>query len=464
MKLTRIGLLTPYNGSNLGDGTIQTAVIENFLSRDPALEFLGITLGPGDTTQRHKIPAFAITGLSVPSYSEALVRHGGALARASARSAPPRSAATADSARPGRLRSAIKTIPLLGGGLRFLAERWRAFRRFGPEARHLWQSYKVVRTLDLLLVSGGGQLDEEFGGAWGHPYVLFRWAMLARLAGTPLAFASVGVGFMNRRLSRFFMRAALASAAYRSYRDEGSQRKLAEWRFTESDPCVPDLAFSLRVADTSRRRNSSEPGVVGLSPMIYGHAKHWPTSRPAVYEEYSRRLATFAQWLLDRGHTLLLFESSSADRIASADLKARLAELAGPVTGQRILHPEVETVEQFFNEVAAADCVVASRLHGVLMSHMLGKPVVAISFDRKVDAHMDSVAQTQYRVDITQFEVADLIERFTALERNAESERATVARHVAHSRALLDAQYDTLFQLAAHRPVHGATAPDRSMP
>lgn len=443
--MTRIGLLTPYDGANLGDGTIQTAAIENFLQRLPTVEFLGITLDPSDTTQRHKIPAFSITGLSVPSYSEALLRH-----RPSRASAPSNVPAVKprDPERPQGLRAAIKSVPFVGRILKFLVRQWRSLRNFVPEVRHLWRSFQAVRTLDLLVVSGGGQLDEEFGGPWGHPYVLFRWAMLARLARTPVAFASVGVGYMDRPLTRFFTRAALASAAYRSFRDPGSKRLVARWRFTENDPIISDLALSLRVSADSTRRRPGEPALVGLSPMIYGHSRHWPTGRPEVYEHYSRRLADFARWLLSQGHNLLLFRSSGADRVAIADLRARLLELAGPEVFTRIEEREADTVEQFFLDVAPVDYVVASRLHGVIMSHMLGKPVVAISFDRKVDAHLESMEQIQYRVDITRFEVTDLIERFGALVGNAEAERDRIVDRIAGSRSLLDAQYDTLLKLA----------------
>lgn len=457
MTLTRIGLLTPYDGSNLGDATIQTAVIENFLRRAPALELFGITLDPEDTTRRHKIPAFPITGLAVSSYSETLLRR---------RSAPlaspgPQTYSPAPDRPAGGVRAALKALPLLGPGLKLLLGGARLLRRMATEVRQLWPSLRIVRTCDLLLVSGGGQLDEEFGGPWGHPYALFRWALLAKLTGTRIAVASVGAQHLNRPLTRFFVKTALASAAYRSYRDPGSKRQVAGWHFTEADLCVPDLAFSLRVPVAPPARRPGEAAIVGVSPMIYGHAKHWPTKRHALYEGYSRRLAVFAHWLLDRGHTLLLFQSSGADRIAAADLKARLLELAGPGVTGRILEPEVRTVDRFFREVAAADYVVASRLHGVLMSHMLGKPVLAISFDRKVDAHMESMAQTQYCVDIGRFETADLITRFTALEENAPADRETILERVRQFRSRLDTQYDALLSLAG--AAHGLSRGDASV-
>jgi polysaccharide pyruvyl transferase WcaK-like protein len=445
--VTRIGLLTPYNGRNLGDGTIQSAVIENLRLKDAGLEFLGITMDPEDTARRHQIPGFPITGLAVSSYSEALVlrlAQGGPLSPVPVQVGPP-------SGTPSRhgVREVVKRMPLLGPALRGIVRGARWLRRFGPELRHLQGSYRAVRGLDLLLVSGGGQLDEEFGGPWGHPYVLFRWAILARLARTPLAFASVGAGYLDRPLSRFFVRQALAIASYRSYRDPGTAQRLAPWSFTRGDPQYPDLAFSLPVSAPPLSTDSDTAGIIGFSPIIYGHAAHWPTKRPALYENYSRRLAEFAEWLLDQGHRLLLFRSSGADRVAIADLKARLATRLGPDALRRILEPEVESVPQFFREVAAADYVVASRLHGVTMSHMLGKPVLAISFDRKVDAHMESMEQAQYRVGIGEFTVADLVDRFTALRRNAPQERRIILDHVAEFREQLDDQYQVLHRLAA---------------
>ena len=441
----------------MGDGTIFTATIEGLRRRVPDVEFLGITLDPEDTTSRHHIPAFPITGLAIESYSDALV-----VEPAGEPASPSGDSGPVVSDRLGRMRTMIKAAPLVGPALKFLVRRWRVLRRLPHEGRHLWRSFKTVRTLDLLLVSGGGQLDEEYGGPWGHPYTLFRWGILARLAGTPFAFASVGTQYMTRPLTRFFSRNALASASYRSYRDPGSKQLVERWRLTRNDPVVPDLAFSLSLTATpNEQRPTGKAAVVGLSPMVYGHAEHWPTARPEVYERYSSRLAAFAHWLLERGHTLLVFRSSGADRVAIADFKARLLELAGPEACRRIVEPETTTVQQFFTEVAAADLVVASRLHGVLMSHLLHRPVLAISFDRKVDAQMEGMAQTQYRVDITTFEVADLVERFTALERNADTERATITGHIARSRVELDAQFDTLLALAG---ATGDTTPNRGTP
>jgi polysaccharide pyruvyl transferase WcaK-like protein len=102
--------------------------------------------------------------------------------------------------------------------------------------------------LDLLIISGGGQLDDDFGGAWYEPYIIFFWGGLAKLLNVKFAIVSVGVGNINENLSRFFIRIGLSPACYRSYRDETSKKYLENvLGFRNSDPIYPDLAHSLQL-------------------------------------------------------------------------------------------------------------------------------------------------------------------------------------------------------------------------
>ena len=94
----------------------------------------------------------------------------------------------------------------------FLKPIYKAARRVYQELRHCAGAYRFLRTEDLLIVSGGGQLDEEWGGPWGHPFTLFKWAVLARIAHVPFAIASVGACKLTSKTSRFFVSVALRMA------------------------------------------------------------------------------------------------------------------------------------------------------------------------------------------------------------------------------------------------------------
>lgn len=66
--MRRVGLLSPTSG-NLGNATMQSAVIANLRKRIPGVEFVGITLNPGETRRRHGIEAFPLAGVSRPNYA-----------------------------------------------------------------------------------------------------------------------------------------------------------------------------------------------------------------------------------------------------------------------------------------------------------------------------------------------------------------------------------------------------------
>ena len=66
----RVGLISPYTGSNLGDQAIHISCIEQLRSRCRAISFTAICLNPSRVASVHNIAAFPITGLAVPFYSD----------------------------------------------------------------------------------------------------------------------------------------------------------------------------------------------------------------------------------------------------------------------------------------------------------------------------------------------------------------------------------------------------------
>jgi polysaccharide pyruvyl transferase WcaK-like protein len=444
----RIALLSPYSGTNLGDAAIQESAIQNIRSRLRHAQVSGIYLNPPLTAQRHGIPCFPITGFSLDFYAN--------YRRPESVTSP----AQQPAARPRRthaLRRSLKALPLAGPLLRAAVVTIRRAWGLRHEVKHLARSYRLARTQDLIVVAGGGQLDEEWGGPWGHPYALFRWALLARLARVSFVVLSVGVGYLDHRLSRWLIRGALRLAAYRSYRDEGSKELLRALRFTRADPCVPDLVFDLPCpAYPAPDRPLGAARRVGVSPIAYGDPALWPTDKAEVYRRYATELERFVRWLGSRGDEVTLFATSGVDRRVIAALQEALAD--GSPSGAPppwLRRASDEQLEDLLGELTRLDCVVASRLHGVLLSHLVGKPVVAVSFDRKVDAHMAEVGHQRYCLSISSVEHVALREAFEALEREEVRARARIDAVMRAYRAAVAAQFDMLARLAAREGMHG---------
>jgi polysaccharide pyruvyl transferase WcaK-like protein len=408
----KIGLLGPYGYGNLGDAAIQQAMIQHIHCYHPDAQVYGFSLNPKDTEKRHGIPSYPIArGFETPDTWM------------------------------GKIPQYIRNNPVVRWLVRFVV-------KVPAELMLTAKSVKALKGFDLLIVSGGGQLDDYWGGAWWHPYTLLKYAFIARLRKTKYVFVSVGAGPLNAALSRFFVRKALSLASYRSYRDESSKRFIREIGFSnDEDPVYPDLGYSLQIAarQNPHHQTHTRP-MVGIGPMNYFDPRVWPEKDSAVYLGYLRKLASFVAWLIRQNYTVLFITGESiTDRWAIDDLKAILKKEEGIDSERQILTPPIETVEDLINQLAVTDMVVASRLHTVISSHVLYKPVLAISYHEKIDFLMADLGQSEYCLDIARFDVDTLKERFIALKSNRALLKAQIEKKTRAYCSALEEQYDRLF-------------------
>jgi polysaccharide pyruvyl transferase WcaK-like protein len=441
----RIGLLTPYTGGNLGDAAIQDEVIRNIKIRCPSAEIYSFTLSPRNTEKRHNITSFPMTAFPISHDSDT--------------PSPKNINTTQRKDREGvfieRIKAELRELPyiypLLKSIFSVLGVIKKSFLVGFNEIRHAVKSYRILKGLDLLIVSGGGQLDENWGGAWGHPYTLFKWAIIARMARTKLLFLSVGMCALISRPGNFFIKWALKLADYRSYRDYNSKKLLENMHFTKDDPIFPDLAFSFSANGIKKPFSDKESRtIVGISPMAYCDPRVWPKKDLNIYETYIKKLANFVLWLVQKNYAVMFFPSQiDHDTPVIKDIIDLLREnefLSSP--GEIICNP-VLTLNDLMLQISATDIVITSRLHGVILSYLLKKPAIAISYDKKVDVLMEDMGQTDYCLDIHDFDLGPLIDRFKLLESNRSIIERQIESRISHFRNSLEHQYDLVFYRCA---------------
>jgi polysaccharide pyruvyl transferase WcaK-like protein len=443
----RIALLTPYLGGNLGDAAIQDAIIANIRLRLPGAQFSGISLNCDNFLERHGVGAFPLCGTGRPFYG---------MSRGSVGDQPGQGKnSTAGSSQKGLdaavIKRALKRVPAL----------WRCLKTVhawvtgpGRELRHCFKGYRFLHSQDFLIVSGGGQLDEEWGGPWGHPFALFKWAVLARIAQVPYVMASVGAQKAASATSRLFMSAALRLARYRSYRDKNSREIAAGLLHrAKEDPVVPDLAFSLPPLELPMpagiRATAQGRPTIAISPIAYAKPGRWPCGDRALYDRYLKQLARVVAQLLERGYFLVLVWSSIGDD------ESVIPELLGcldhdsnkKLTGQMHI-PTITTWKDLVAVLLDVDFLIASRLHSAILGFVTQTPTIAISFDPKVDWVMEELGQTDYLLQIRDFvakEVIQALERIK-LRRNVVVEQ--IASYQSRVLSLCARQYDALVDLA----------------
>jgi polysaccharide pyruvyl transferase WcaK-like protein len=417
-----IGLLDHMGYGNLGDAAIQEAVIANIKKRIPNARFVGFSLVPDDTTKRHGIPCYPIRW-DCPTPANAASQ-------------------TAGTVRPkSRLKLALKSNPLVYTWVKPASDVAR-------EAVFWVRSYQALRSLDLLIVSGGGQLCELWYGPWSHPYTVFKFSLLSKLACRRLYFLNVGAGPLEHPLSRFFAKWAVRLANYRSFRDDDSRDLVRSLGVKAKTHVYPDPVYALEIADRLKSATCSTlMPTVGLNPIGFCDPRLWPRKDGPVYEAYLEKIAAFSVWLLEQGYNLRVFTTEAGlDRRVIDDLKARLhSTLLSPELVRQVFRPPSDSVRGVLREMSEFDFIVTSKFHGIIFSHLLGKPVISLSYQNKMDVAMRAVAQGHFSANIEHFDVDWLINAFNSLVHQSGSIKSGSATAVEAYAARLSQQFDSLF-------------------
>jgi polysaccharide pyruvyl transferase WcaK-like protein len=425
----KIGLLNHLGAGNLGDDATLDAVIENIKKRWPFSEIVAFSMNPSDTQTRHGVPAYPIR---IETWNRA------------ARSAP------SGVALKTKIKADLSKLPLIGPiGEAIDKVLIRTLRTFVEELHFLGGSRRILRSLDLFIISGGGQLLDSWGGPWKFPYTLFKWVVLARLSGVRCKFVNVGAGPLRYRLSKWFVKRALFLAEYVSFRDEVSRKLIRQIGFNGRSHVLPDCAYSLAIPRCLIHRDKpSEGAIVAFSPMAYRDPRVYWEKDQQMYDRFIQTMATFGCWLSQqRCHLTLLSTDFLFDAQSIEDLKARLkAENVGP---GHLRHEPVTTFEEIVSELSSVDYVVTCRFHGVVFAHMLNKPVLALSHHPKVSTLMNDLGLARYCVDIRECNQAMLEETFTDMVNKHDEIKTRMSEKLQDYRKQLSTQFDRLFGVEA---------------
>jgi polysaccharide pyruvyl transferase WcaK-like protein len=417
----KIGLLDHMGYGNLGDAATQEALIANIKKRMPHAVIVGFSLNPDDTRKRHNIPCYSIT-------------HWHPGLKKSENSSP-------DSGKHRlRLKSILKKIPIFSP----VALRVRDLIR---ELVHLGRSLKVLHSLDTLIVAGGGQLAELWRGPWSHPYNVLKFSVLTKVVSRKLLFLNVGAGPLDSHLSRVFVRWSVGLADYVSFRDVQSQALVHGLGVNRQTHVFPDSAYALDVSDYETRIvvKAARP-LVGINPIGFCDPRIWPAKDVSAYSRYLDNLAAFAKWLLRRNYGIRIFSGEvSVDVYAVEDLKTRILIGLSPAESNEVCLQPSESVKDLLAEMSAVDFVITSKFHGVVFSHLLAKPVIALSYHNKIDDLMQAVGHGHYCLDIKRFDDKSLERLFTLLVEEARNLRSTFRQTAGLYSGALKAQFDEVF-------------------
>lgn len=251
---------------------------------------------------------------------------------------------------------------------------------YGVKACDRWKIAEVWRSLrqSQLLVSGGGSLIQDVTSKNSSLYYL-GVMLMAMLQRKPFVIYGQGVGPLNEKRNRRLTKWVFNRARAIYVRDDESHALLREIGVKTPIEVAPDpvLGIDNDVVDRDKGRQLLQGlGYDGQRPLALLALREW-AGTDLVHE-----FAALGDYLSEQGYAvgLLAMHHDQDDGIAKA--------VDAHMRGDSFVIADAYDTPAMFSIFANASIVVGMRLHALIIGAALDKPVMAISYDPKVDAFM----------------------------------------------------------------------------
>lgn len=424
----RVGVFGTYGFENMGDAAVADATIAGLKRHIPNSEIVGICQQPENVTLRHHIEAFSIHRVFLTKSQT----DGDDIL-------PLEPVYTCSSSFKEKILKLVKSSKLIFTLAKMIQNALLLVPMIIKEIKYSFVILKIVRNLDLMVMSGSGQLNEEWGGPWRYPFGLFRWCFLARLSGCKIAFLSVGAGVIESFWAKFFCSSALRLAQYRSVRDVRSKKLVESWR-VGTVHLVPDMAFSMKFKIDEPPANANGSFMVGINPISFCDPRTWVISDQNKYNLYIEKISKFCDWLLSEGHSLVFIPNELVmDNRAIDDILKKLDPMLAK--SPKVIRPEIKNYPDVFLSYAKCSYVISSRFHGLLFSFMSRRPVIALAHHYKYFELADEMGQKKYCLDIANFNLDELKLLFKDLVVNEKSIKDAIKLNSENYSRIVENQY-----------------------
>lgn len=389
----RIAFWGNFGIHNFGNECTLAAILYNIRKRVPDAEFVCISVVPEDTAARHHIKSIPMWPQESPDRASGLMN-------------------------------------VVHRALRLVAD-WR-------------RTLRQTRGLGALMVPGTGVLNDINQGSLGFAYHLFKWVLATRLRGGKVFVVSIGVERIDKPLPRLFIRCALRLSNRRSFRDPRSLKLIRNVGFTGVSKVFPDLAFSLPEYLPSAPRHLSHGKAVAVGVYNYRDpGRHGGVAQ--AYDNYVDRISLLVLWLIEHGYAVrLVIGDISGDMGVRDDVRARLQGRGFDLAHADYTDEPATSYEHIMDQLSSVDFVIASRFHNIILALFLGRPVISLSYEGKIEVLMQDVGLGEYCQSLDAFDLDRLIGQFLQLERQAPELRNTIAERVRLNREKLETQYELL--------------------
>lgn len=236
-----------------------------------------------------------------------------------------------------------------------------------------------------LLISGGGSLLQDVTSKRSLAYYLSVIAAAKWKKKKVMLFAQ-GIGPIRNRFMRLLTRIVCNKADLITVRDEESAEELARLGvLPDKVEVTADPVLTLNPASRLQGKSIlAEAGLDPYKPIIGVSVREWPENQRCL-----QQLATALGALSERHNAqiVILPLQVSMDMKASETLRGYLPKMRQKV----VLLKKTYSTEEFLSIVGSLRLLIAMRLHALVFASVMKVPLMAVSYDPKVDSFVKAI-------------------------------------------------------------------------
>ena len=273
-----------------------------------------------------------------------------------------------------------------------------------------------------LLISGGGSLLQDVTSKRSILYYLaIMW--LSLLMGKKIFIYSQGIGPINSANNRRITAWTLKRAAAIVVRDEASKELLELIGIPEKKVHVTaDPVLRVKAADLAAGKKilELEGFNAGQGDVLVGMAIREPRTHSDFVEELC---SCIKRLTAEYGAKVVLIPFHFAEDMSV------IQEIDRRVSGSVVVVRHKYLTEEMLSIIGNMDILVGVRLHSLIYAAVMNVPMIAVSYDPKVNAFMHSL-QMKAMSFVSDFRAEDFMEEFKKTIANSASIKTKISANV----------------------------------
>lgn len=300
--------------------------------------------------------------------------------------------------------------------------------------------FKITREIKKcdLLISGGGSLLQDVTSNRSIVYYL-SIILIGILCGKKTMIYSQGIGPINNPINKFLTRKILDKVDYMTLRDKRSKKVLEDMKIENqsiivaADPVIGlkkrDLKIGKEILVKSNLSNTTKP-IIGFALRGRNRDENLINVISKVSDDVIERI----------GASVVFIPFHYGEDINT------LNEIEKNMKNKAIFLREKYELDEMLSIVGNLDLLIGIRLHSLIFSAIMNIPMIAISYDPKVDYFMESINEPVF-CNIEELNRVSLMKEIDEKLNNKDEYRARLEEEVLNSKKKLVKNREVVKQL-----------------